>query len=425
MLLLLVVGRAHASTDINGLFDARSTALGGTGAGYLDSAGAIPTNPALLDQIGKLTVTLDVFYIRSQPQAPYKVYHLDANGQRYASYDTIRSEPTGAPLPFLGAAYRLADRVVVGAAVYPVIGQGASAKFRPAPDELPNLVASNQVAMGLIEMGVPVSLRLLDNLAVALMWRGTYMTQSLNVPVPNKAYPGVLINTTGTEVSNGDIQVTGFNATGFQLGVFYKPVPALRLGLTYRSKVIVDGSGTTTSKNPLNGAPIVLDTQQGYTNPHAFRAGAALSVLDDKVLFVADFKYLMYAEAFKQLKVVTTPMNGKPMINYQPAYWKDSISLGLGAEVKAGDMLHFRAGYNMTTSATTEKYAISYMAPPGVAHLVSGGIGIKLLDCLNMDIAAAYVVLASTITEATEYNAGVGTYASHGFELAQSFTLHL
>ena len=133
ILLLAATGRARASTDINGLFDSRSHALGGTGVAYLDSAGAIPTNPALLDQIGKLTLGLDVFYIRSQPEAPYTIYHIDpATGQTYRNYETIRSKPTGAPLPFLGGAYRVSDHVVLGAAVYPVIGQGAQAEYRPA-----------------------------------------------------------------------------------------------------------------------------------------------------------------------------------------------------------------------------------------------------------------------------------------------------
>src|SRR5688572_22343692 len=90
MVMLLIASEASASTDFNGLFDARSAAMGGTGAAFLDSAGAIPTNPALLDQIGKFTLTLDVMGVVAQPEAPYTVYHLDAQGQRYQSYDTQR-----------------------------------------------------------------------------------------------------------------------------------------------------------------------------------------------------------------------------------------------------------------------------------------------------------------------------------------------
>src|SRR3954469_11270224 len=124
VLVLLSASEAYARTEINGLFAGRSAGMGGTGVAFLDSAGAIPTNPALLDQIGKLTISLDAFAIFAQPEAPYTIWHLDANGQHYQTYETVRSDRTGAVLPFLGGAYRLFDRVVLGIGVYPVIGQG-------------------------------------------------------------------------------------------------------------------------------------------------------------------------------------------------------------------------------------------------------------------------------------------------------------
>jgi hypothetical protein len=49
MLAMLASGKAVASTEINGLYDAQSSGMGGVGVAFLDSAGAIPTNAALLD----------------------------------------------------------------------------------------------------------------------------------------------------------------------------------------------------------------------------------------------------------------------------------------------------------------------------------------------------------------------------------------
>jgi long-subunit fatty acid transport protein len=319
VLMLLATGTASASTEINGLFDGRSAGMGGTGVAFLDSAGAIPTNPALLDQIGKLTITVDAFAIFAQPEAPYTIWHLDGAGQRYQNYETVRSDRTGAVLPFLGGAYRLFDRVVIGLGVYPVIGQGTAAQYRPAPDELPQLIATNEAAMGLVEAAEAVSIRLLDNLSLGLMWRVTYMTQSVSTPVPTGGQPaGVLLNASRTAAANADIDVTGINFAGLQVGLLYKLLPNLRLGFTYRNKVVVEGTGTTTTA--LGPTPIVLDTKSGFTNPHMFRAGVAWSILEDKLLLAADFKYLMYAEAFKELKTVTI-MNGKENVKYQPAYW--------------------------------------------------------------------------------------------------------
>ena len=425
--LLIILGgaKAHASTEINGLFDARSGAMGGTGVAYLDSAAAVPTNPALLDQVHRFTGTLDLFYIVSQPQAPYTVYHLDSAGQRYQSYDTIRSSPVGAVLPFLGAAFRLpglGDRLVFGAAAYPIIGQGTSAVYRPAPDELPNLQVTNKASLGFVELGNALSVRILDNLSFGASWRITYMTQSVTTAVPGGPPAGVLLTVDGKPVY-GNIDVDGFNFGGYQLGLLYKPIPDLRLGFSYRSKVVVHADGKTKTENPLSGTPLELDTRTSFTYPHAFRGGAALSLLERKLLLAAEFKYLMYAEAFKTL-TTTVVLNGKPGDTVRPLYWKDSWVLLLGAEYTLGKFRP-RAGYALVTSATNEAYAVQFMAPPGVSHLGTIGLGLDLIKHLSFDLAAGYVVLAKHIDTPTVDNSGIGMYSSHGGEFSLSATYRL
>lgn len=424
VLLLLTANKAFASTDINGLFDARSHALGGSGVAWLDSAGAIPANPALLDQIGKLTLSLDVFYIRSQPEAPYTVWHTDANGQHYPAYDSIRSAAASAPLPFFGAAYRVHDRVVIGLAGYPVIGQGASADYKPAPDDMPGLMASNRASLGLLEAAVPVSIKLLDNLSLGLMWRVTYMTQSVSTPASTMVYPGVLVDKASNTVVNAKFDVTGVNFAGFELGLLYKPLPYLRVGLSYRSKVTVDGHGTARTK--LGTTESVLDVQQGYSNPHAFRAGFALSLLNDKLLIAEDLKYLLYADAFKQLPTTTTDQKtGKSMTTLQNAYWMNSFSVHLGVEYKVASAVAVRLGYALVKSATNADYALAFFPPPGYSHQIMAGVGIRALDQLNVDLAGGYIVLASHVDTATKDNAGVGNYASRGFAVSTSVTYHM
>jgi long-subunit fatty acid transport protein len=423
VLVFLAAGRASASTEINGLFDARSAGMGGTGVAFLDSAGAIPTNPALLDQIGHLTISADLFFIAAQPEAPYTVSHLNAAGQPYQNYETERSAVTTAPLPFVGGAYRLNDRIVIGVGAYPMIGQGTTAKYRPAPDQFPNITLSNKAALGLIEVGDAVSVKVLDNLSLALMWRRTYMTQTVSTPVPGNPPVGTLLDTMHNPIY-ANIDVTGINVAGVQAGLFYKPIPNLGLGFSYRSKIVVDGTGTTTTKNPVGGSEISLDTRTSFAVPHTFRAGLAWSVFNDKLLLAADFKYLMYAEAWKSTATTTIRM-GMSSTNVTPTYWKDAYNVQLGAEYVATDLLRLRAGYIMATSATNPAYAQQFMAPPGVSNLVSAGLGFKVLDTLNVDLAAAYVVLQSRIDIATKYNGGVGIYASHAGELSLSGTYHM
>jgi long-subunit fatty acid transport protein len=426
-LVLLVTSHASASTDINGLYDARSHGMGGTGVAFLDSAGAIPINPALLDQIGKLTLNLDVFGIAAQPQAPYTVYHQNDDGSYYTNYETVRAKAAMAPLPFLGAAYRLHERIVLGIAAYPVIGQGTSAKYRPAPDQFPDMVATNKASMGLIEVGEALSFRLMDNLSLALMWRITYMTQKVSTPTPTGMPPaGVLIDPSedpsNPKVVNADQSITGLDFKGFQLGLFYKPLRNLRLGFSYRSKVAVWGEGET--KTRLGGTEIKIPTEGGFKNPHTLRGGLALSMLDDKLLFAADFKYLFYAEAFKTLKQIRTNPGQEARASYTPAYWSDSWVVQLGAELKTGEIVALRTGYTVLKSATNADYAPAFMAPPGHSHLVTGGVGFKVGDHVNIDVAGGFVILQSIVMKATEYNAGVGKYASRGGEFSLMASYH-
>ena len=431
-LLVLLGGRtAHASTEINGLFDARSGGMAGTGVAFLDSAAAVPTNPALLELVPKFSATLDLFYITSQPEAPYTVFHRNAAGQRYASWDSIRSPMTGAVLPFVGAAFRLPgvlDRVVFGGAAYPIIGQGTSAKYHSAPDELPNLEVVNKAALGFYEIGNGFSVRILDNLSVGATWRVTYMDQTVTTAVaggqPGVAtFPGVITNLQTHQPIYGDIKATGWNFAGAELGVLYKPLSFLRLGFNYRSKVVVHADGTTKSENPINSAAITLPTSTTFTYPHAFRGGFAVSVLQNKLLLAAEFKYLMYAEAFKTL-TTTVVQDGKPSDKVQPLYWKDSFNLLLGAEYKL-DRYRIRAGYTLVTSATNELYAVQFMAPPGFSHLGTVGFGVELFDHLNIDLAAGYVVLAKHVDVATAQNSGIGDYTSHGGEFSLGATYHM
>jgi long-subunit fatty acid transport protein len=424
VLVLSVANTASANLEFNGLFDARSHGMGGTGVAFLDSAGAIPINPALLDQIGKLTIGLDVFVIVAQPEAPYTISHLDANGQPYQNYETIRSPSVWSPpLPFVGGAYRLAERFVLGLGVYPVQGMGTTAEYKPAPDQYPDITLRPKAALGMIEIGDALSVRILDNLSLALMWRITYVTQSASTPVPGNPPIGTLLDSMHNPMY-ADVDVSGVNFAGIQAGVFYKPLPNLGLGFSYRNKVVVDSSGTTTTPNPFGGPSIVLNTQMAFPSPHTFRAGFAWTVLQDKLMFAADFKYLMYAECWKQLETTTT-LNGRVMTTLTPAYFKNAFNVQVGAEYKAGDMFRIRAGYIVLTSATNPDYALAFLPPPGVQHLVSAGLGVKVVDTLNLDLAAAYLVLQSHVDTATPYNAGVGIYATHGAEFSLSGTYHM
>jgi long-subunit fatty acid transport protein len=411
----LMSSTAFANTDINGLFDARSTGMGATGVAFIDSAAAIPINPAALDQIDKLALTLDATIIMSQPQRVYVITHPMMGGGTYQNYETIRFDRTMAPpLPFLGGAYRVHERVVVGLGAYPLVGSGTTNLYRPAPELRPDLEVRNESRTGLIEVGLPVSVRILDNLSVAAMWRATYLTTTSTSPLTSP----YIYTEGGPDPSYAKTDVNGWNFGGFELGVLYRPLPSLRFGLTYRSKVVTEGTGK------LDVAGMRFDVTAPFANPHGFRLGAAHSMLDDRLLLAADFKYLLYGEAFKTIDTRIV-MNGVETTRQTLTNWKNAFSVHLGAEYAVLPLLRLRAGYSLVQSATPEDYANARYAPPGFSHAFTLGAGVNVLKFLSVDVAGVYIAYQTRVEEKTPNNSGPGLYGSNAAQIAASATLRM
>jgi long-subunit fatty acid transport protein len=423
VLLSLVAGSAAASTDINGLYDARSHGMGGTGVAFIDSAGALAINPALLDQINKLTVTADLFGIVSQSQLPYSVYHQNPDGSYYKNYETVRGKRTKGVLPFLGVAVRVHKRIVLGSGIYPVFPQGLRSTYRPAPDQFPNTVGTNEITNIQVEAGEALAIRVFDNLSLALMWRITYLNQSLSTPTPNGVPPaGVQLDMTrdpsNPSVINTKQDIDGWNFKGMQFGVLYKPLPNLRLGFTYRNKVNVRGDGIT--KTPVGGMLVNIPTEGGVSSPHALRGGFALALLKNRLLVAGDFKYNFYKEAWKTATLELNYPGLGPTTVKTPTNWYNSWVVEVGAEYKVIDIVAVRTGYTILKSATNPDYAQGFMAPPGYSHLAMAGVGVKLGDHFDVDVAAGAVVLQSMVKTPTEYNVGSGRYGNRGAQFSFS-----
>jgi long-subunit fatty acid transport protein len=425
---LLLVGAegASASNEINGLFDARSLGMGGTGVAFLDSAAAIPTNPALLEQIGKLTLNANAFLLTGRDQRPYSIYHTEPSGSTLHTYETVLSGwRSWSVLPLLGAAYRVQDRVVVGLAAYPVLGSGSTSKYRPQPELHPDAVAENGGGALLLESAASLSVRITDQLSLGANWRATYLASSAKAPLPTPGQPpDVLIvpaddDVRGSKdsVAHTNIDTSGWNLTGYQVGVLYRPISALRIGLSYRSNVVVDSEGHIKAQGQS------FPAKQRFYNPASFRGGVAFTAFQDKLLVAGDLKYLMY-NVWKT-NTVKVKQGTKWVSNDQPANSTNAYNLHFGVEYKLSDIVRIRGGYVRSTTATPPDYALAAMAPPGHSHLVSFGVGVSALKQLTVDTAFAFVHAGEWVHEKTPYNAGPGLYTNETIQLSLSLIYHI
>lgn len=353
--LVLSPTRASASTELPSPYDARSVGMGGTGVATIHNGAAVYHNPAALHEVKVMAATVAFTPGVSSLSGPVE------------GPDTkVTSKAGFVPLFLVGGAYRLADRLVVGAAFYPVGGFGATY------DNVAALGGQQlKVQVAVSEVSPVVTYSVLPNLAVSVGYRLTIVSEKMSTPVATPA--GLAI---------ADVDMSGMSYFGVQAAVYYRPIDRLRLGAVYRSKVTASLDGGTTVAGARS------DSSTKLSNPHGFKLGAAFDAIPDRLLVALDLKYLLYSESSKEM-VTTMSTPGGNVDSTQRLDWKNAFSGYFGLEFLAKPMLPIRAGYNLTTSATPKSRPSPLMMPPGIVHGPSAGVGLRLAQ-LDFDLGGYY-----------------------------------
>jgi long-chain fatty acid transport protein len=379
---------ALATIDLPAIFDARSLALGGAGAAFVDNPTAAYYNPACLENIEKLSLSLGFSPFITNSTVPL-------NGPNTA----VDSTTAFAPLFFAGAGWRLPffDRVVVGLAAYPTAG------LSNAYEDLAAFGGDN-IKMGIfmIEASIPVSIRIVEGLAIAFSWRMTYLSQNAKLYVPDGM--GGLMSL--------DQEMSGIDAAGFSAGIYYRANDWLQLGLAWRSKVGVDTSGDS---DVLGGT---FDTESEFKAPDIIRLGVAIKPMED-LMVALDFKYITYSDTNKELKFTIKDTPFGDQTSSQLLDWEDVFAGHLGVEYYVTSNLPIRLGYSVTKSATPKNRANFLITGPGLLHSIHGGLGL-VYDKWSVDAGAFYVFNTDNQVSATALNTGEGEYLTTGLMFALS-----
>ena len=351
-----LAGTAEANTEPPPAYDARSVGMGSTGVAHVENGASLYHNPAALQGIERGAVT-GAF----APLAPKMTTPL-------VGPDTeIESKRTLGPLFLVGGAYRVHDRLTLGAAIFPTMGFGAKYEDVAMLGSL-DVTAS----LGVIEIAAPgVSFAITDDLAIGLAYRMSYMTYGADTPTPTPA--GTLIN--------AETDLKGWNFSGIHAGIWARVTPTTRLGLSYRNKVTADLEGSTTMGDQ------DFDTSMEFSVPHIIKLGVAQGLMEDKLLLALDLRYAMYKDSNEELVVETEGVETATKLD-----WKDVMNAYLGAEFRpAPTGVRARVGYSIGTSATPEKTAMAVMPPPGLQHSFHAGFGLAL-ESLDVDLGGYYMM---------------------------------
>ncbi len=244
-----------------------------------------------------------------------------------------------------------------------------------------------------------LSYRITDNLSVGagLNYVDGTVTLSKKVAIASVATPA-------EPMVNLDLKGTGI---GWTAGVMYKATPELSVGLSYRSSVKIDASGTA-SFIP-NYAVLALpsgDASASLELPATGFAGVAYKV-SEKLTLEADYQYVGWS-SYKELKVDFKANNSSSVA---PKNYQDTYIARLGGEYDLG-CLKLRGGLYFDHSPVKTEH-LEPLLPDADRIGYNVGFGYQLTKNLNVDMSYLFIKFFDRKAENTiPENSFDGTYKS-------------
>ncbi|MDP9095746.1 MAG: OmpP1/FadL family transporter [Pseudomonadota bacterium] len=185
---------------------------------------------------------------------------------------------------------------------------------------------------------------------------------------------------------------------GYNFGILVQPGPQTNIGLTYRSRVQQNFSGT---------ADFVVPAPLNLSNRFASSGGSAKLVLPDTVgvsvtqgigmrlLLAADVTWTNWSQ-FKQLNAYRSTGT---LLNSTPQHYDNSYFVSLGAAYQLTDRLTLRGGTAYDKSPVSNAYRTARV-PDEDRVWLAGGLSYKVMANTTLDAGYAHIfVLDSRIRE--------------------------
>lgn len=210
------------------------------------------------------------------------------------------------------------------------------------------------------------------------------------------------------------------HGVGWTAGALYKVSPSLSVGVSYRSKVKMDPTGTA-AFDP-NYAALGLpagDASTTITLPATGFAGVAFKACDN-LQVEADLQYIWWS-SYDQLKIDFKSNNSSSI---SPKNYQDTYIARIGGEYSLGD-LKIRGGDYFDHSPVKTDY-VEPMLPDADRHGFNLGFGYQLTDHINVDFSYLFIKFFERKAENTIPEISFdGTYKTYvnlfGLDLGYTF----
>jgi long-chain fatty acid transport protein len=383
-------------------------------AAQTEQLSVLPESAAAMGMIGgRLANVVDPSQLRYSPTMILDLARpdLQVNAGVWRA-DVKFASPTGAtveledPTKYLGSVYY----------VYPIkpgelaFGIGLSTPFGLSfdypRDSFFKYVLPYNATLLTLDISPTLAWRMNNQFAVAAGIDIVYSSLTLNQDFPWVLVTGI----PGTPDGQFQFKGHGWGVTGF-LGIRFDPTPKQRIVVTGHLPLSIDYDGEFRA----GGLPPPLKAL-GYSDTSSFKSrikypgkvsvGYGIDVTDDLKLGV-DFEWAQNS-VHKDLPLDIG--NNQPLLGTDRLIlnWRDSYSVGVGAQWYAWPNTPLRAGYMYTSSSMPDETFTPAVAS-NARHIFSAGFGYKR-DKSTFDFAYSYVRMEDRHVQSNQQPAFIGDY---------------
>ena len=378
----------------------RALAMGHSGVAVVNSAELAFFNPAGLVYLeNKINISAGMTGVISNVK-----WQNEMTGGFAETESSLRT-------PFyLYASYSVSEKLALGLSVY--TPYGSSVEW---PTDWAGSHLINNIDLQAIYIQPLISYKITDNLSVG--GGPIFVTGSVNF---NRNINRTLTDEQGNR-SNVEVDASGVTSFGWSASAMYSPMENLRIGVNYRSEIILEAKdGDATFSNvpnsplaPVSNGTVSFDAE--LPMPAELTIGASYEF--DKWLFAFDYNRTFWG-VYESLDIDFAPENIPDSFN--PRNYKDSSTYRFGVQYAALDKLDLRLGYYFDESPVQSGY-FAPETPRNDSHGFTGGFSYQVSSKVAIDASFAYLRFEEVDESYDHYQENGqevsfgGTYKSNAF----------
>ena len=376
----------------------KATGMGHTGVAMTDSSEVVFFNPAAMtflendyDISGGITLIDSVTKYQNQT----------------ANISAETDNPIGTPISFY-LSQRVDEEFSYGVGVYTPYGNIIEWQKDWAGSHL-----VNDIALAAIYIQPTIAYKINDEYSVG--FGPTLVSGSVEF---NRNLSTSLVDGSGNR-SNVTLKASNVMGLGFNLGFFAKPTEELSVGISYRSKVVLEARGESAN---FENIPVSLQTTYFDTTfnanlvlPAELTVGVSYDLNSDIVLAL-DINRTFWS-AYENLDV---QFNSPAGTSYNPRNYNDANILRLGAQYKMDEELTLRAGIYFDNSPIGDGYYTPETARADSTGYTAGAT-YKVSEKMELDFSFLLLVF-DDFNGSYDYYDQSGTIISFGGDYASAVT---